>query len=64
MADVQCWRSKIQGEMLPNFFKVLSGYLGTLRTFQVRRGPRPNPKDPQGPPEEPPDGGKLVLENT
>jgi hypothetical protein len=31
MAGFQCWRSKIQGEMLPNFFKVLSEHLGTAK---------------------------------
>jgi hypothetical protein len=35
--------------MLPNFFKVLKGYVGTPRTCQDPEGPPRTPKDPQGP---------------
>jgi hypothetical protein len=64
MAAFQRWRSKIQGEMLPNFFKVLIGYVGTPKD---RQGPRRTAKDPEGTPRTPKDpqgpqrNGQLVL---
>jgi hypothetical protein len=49
MAAFQRWRSKIQGEMLPNFVKVLMGYVGTPRTCQDLEGPPRTPKEPKDP---------------
>jgi hypothetical protein len=50
-----------------NAAKFFQGAKRIYRSFQDHQGPRRNPKDPDGTPrtpEEPPDGGKLVLENT